>query len=75
VVAQIKRELQAHGSLSLRDLAARLAMAPDALEPLLQLLVRKGRVALKPLTCGTSCDGCSCASREEMLMFEWKGQG
>jgi hypothetical protein len=73
MVAQIKQTLLAAGPLSLRELAGRLQMTPDALEPLLQLLVRKGRVQIEPLSCGTSCDGCSCAAREDMLVFTWRG--
>ncbi len=67
---EIKQLLEEKGKRSLRDLSAHFSMAPDALEPMLDLLIRKGQVQRHEAGCGTSCSGCASACREDMLLYE-----
>ena len=64
--------LEKNGRLSLRELAGHFGMEPAALEPVLDILLRKGRIRAVSAECSISgsCKGCSCSSREDMLSFE-----
>ncbi len=62
--------LKEHGRLSLRELAALLRSDPQAVEPMMDILVKKGRVELIAFGCSRgSCSGCSCASREDAMIY------
>ena len=64
--------LDKHGRLSLLELAGYFGMESAAIEPVLDLLIRKGRILAVSTGCssGGSCRGCSCSSRESMLIYE-----
>jgi hypothetical protein len=67
-----KQLLRERGRLSLRELALHFDMAPDALEPVLQVLVDKGQVCLLEPGRGPACAGCASACREDGLIYELK---
>lgn len=72
MLTEVLELLEKHRRLSLRELAGYFGMEPVALEPILDVLIRKGRVRAVSAECSTaaSCKGCSCSSREDMLSFE-----
>lgn len=70
MLSQIKHLLAERGRMTLRELAVHFAMEPDALEPMLALLVRKGQIRQNDLACGATCSGCACASRIDMISYE-----
>jgi DNA-binding MarR family transcriptional regulator len=44
VLTEVLELLEKHGRLSLRELAGHFGMEPTALEPILDVLLRKGRI-------------------------------
>ena len=58
--------------LSLRELAGYFGIEPAAMEPILDVLLRKERIRAVSAECSTggSCKGCSYAGREDLLTFE-----
>lgn len=72
MLTQVLELLEKHRRLSLRELAGYFGMEPAALEPILDVLKRKKRIRVVSAGCSTSssCKGCSCSSREDMLSFE-----
>ena len=72
MLREIQQLLRDRGRLSLRELALHFRMEPDAVEPMLDLLVSKGRISRVDFHCssGCSCSGCSCASRDDLLLYE-----
>ncbi len=69
MLGEIQSLLKEHGRMSLRDLSVALAITPEALEPMLELLERKKRVCVEDFGCVTGCAGCSCASRADMRYY------
>ncbi len=68
--ARISELLERGGVLSLRELADSLRMDPEALEPLMDLLLRRGKVEMVASGCPKgSCAGCTCADRAGMLLY------
>jgi len=71
MLREIIELLEKHSRLSLRELALHFSMSCDALEPMLDLLVAKGRIVVVEIGCKKGgCSGCSCASRQDMLQYE-----
>jgi len=70
MLTEISALLKKHGRLSLRELAGYFHMTPGAIEPMLELLIRKKQIRLVALGCSGACSGCSCASREDVLNYE-----
>lgn len=68
--SEIRALLDEHGRLSLRELATHFSMTPEAIEPMLHILVRKKQVRIYLGSCGTSCDGCTCASAADGVVYE-----
>lgn len=70
MLSQLSEYLRQHGRASLKDLAIALDSTPDAVEAMLQHLVRKGRARLLPQgsSCGKPC--CSCDSTT-LAIYEW----
>jgi hypothetical protein len=56
--------------MTLRELSIHFDMAPDALEAMLDILVRKEQVRRVDAACGAGCKGCTCADRAEMIFYE-----
>jgi methionine synthase I (cobalamin-dependent) len=67
---EIKALLDQHDRLSLRELASHFSMTPEAMEPMLHILVRKKQVRIYLGNCGTSCDGCTCSSGADGVVYE-----
>ncbi|NQU38793.1 MAG: hypothetical protein HQ523_02465 [Lentisphaerae bacterium] len=71
MISQIKKLLRERGPLSLRDLSLHFAMDPDALEPVLKLLVDKQQATVTLVGCSSKgCDGCSCTSLADMMVYK-----
>ncbi|NOQ22342.1 MAG: hypothetical protein GQ565_06800 [Candidatus Aegiribacteria sp.] len=73
MLTEVLELLRKHRRLSLRELADYFKMEPAALEPILDILLRKERIRTVSAECcstGGSCKGCSCSSRESMLVYE-----
>lgn len=71
MLRKILNLLEQHRRLSLGELAAALDSQPYAVEPMMEMLVKKGRIRIISSGCsGGSCKGCYCAGREESLVFE-----
>ncbi|MCD4775277.1 MAG: FeoC-like transcriptional regulator [Candidatus Aegiribacteria sp.] len=72
MLTEVLELLEKHGRLSLRELAGYFVIESAALEPILDVLMRKGRIRAVSAECSASgsCKGCSCSSREDMLSFE-----
>ena len=72
MLRQIRELLEKHGRLSLRELSVHFSISSDALEPMLDLLIQKGQIRRIDFSCssGKTCAGCSCASRDDMLLYE-----
>jgi hypothetical protein len=66
--------LESRGMMTLAELAAHFRMEPAALEPLLGMLVSRGRIRVLGADCGRGpCSGCSCTERENMVFYESTG--
>lgn len=63
--------LQQYGRASLSDLARALNSTPEAVEPMLKHLERKGRVRRLPAgsSCGKACCACDPATQ---VIYEWQ---
>lgn len=70
MLSQITPLLAERGRMTLRELALHFAMEPDALEPMLSLLVQKGRIQQNDPACGATCAGCDCATRIDMVSYD-----
>jgi len=63
--------LEQHRRLSLRELSSALNSQPEAVEPIMELLVKKGKAQKVSFNCSRgSCSGCVCSSREDVIIFE-----
>lgn len=62
--------LQRYGRASLSDLARTLGSTPEAVEPMLEHLARKGRIRRLPegSSCGKPCCACDPATQ---IIYEW----
>ena len=66
---EIRRRLEQRGESSLRELAAHFRMEPAAIEPMLDLLVRKGSIQVEKVNCGASCKGCTSACLADLTLY------
>ena len=69
MMSEIKALLRKRGKLTRRQLARHFSMAPDAIEPMLKLLVDKGHLRTE-MICGGGCSGCSCANEADLTLYE-----
>jgi putative ferrous iron transport protein C len=71
MLSQTKQLLRERGRLSLRELAVHFQMTPDAVQPMMAILVAKGQVReIRASGCGDSCGGCACTSQADMVVYE-----
>jgi Mn-dependent DtxR family transcriptional regulator len=71
MLREIRRLLEEYGRLSLRELSLHFSMSPDALEPMLDMLVSKGLIKVVSAGCAKgSCANCSCADRADTMLYE-----
>ncbi|MCK5035947.1 MAG: sugar metabolism transcriptional regulator [Candidatus Sabulitectum sp.] len=70
MLSEIVRLVKMSNQISLKDIAIHFRMESSAVEPMMDILLRKGRVRLFGAECSSdSCSGCSCSSRESMLLY------
>jgi len=74
ILSEIKRYLQQRGGASVADIALHLDTPPEAINGMLETLLRKGRVRRQLLnaTCGSSCGKCDSATTERYM---WVSSG
>ncbi len=73
LITEIKQLINERHSMSLRELSIHFKMEPEAIEPALDIIVKKGTVKivdLKCSSCKSSCPGCSEANRPDMLIYQ-----
>ena len=73
MIRDIAKLLGERGRMSLCELAIHYDSAPEALEPMLEILVRKGQVRKIDAPPGTRCPGCpACAAggSPELTVYE-----
>ncbi len=65
---KLQNYLHEHQRVSLTELANHLHTDTEVLRPMLQILMRKGRVRKLE---GKKCQGCSTCAPEAMEFYEW----
>lgn len=73
ILSKVSEYLRQHRRASLVDMAHGLDATPEALEGMLEALVRKGRVRRLPSgsSCGNTCCKCDSTAAE---LYEWTGE-
>lgn len=72
IVTQVRDYLKSRGQASLRDMALEFGMDQDALRPVVEQWVQKGKAAKLPV--GSSCaGGCSACEPETIELYQWLG--
>jgi len=70
MLTEIIKLMKQRKQLSLRAIAIHFRMESSAVEPMMDILLRKGKVKLLDSQClSGSCSGCSCTSRDTMLQY------
>ncbi len=70
IVTEVRDYLKMHGLAPLRDMAITFNMDQDALRPIVEQWIAKGKV--KKLPQGTSCQGgCSSCAPETIEIYQW----
>jgi len=59
------------GALSVQEISLALDIDSSALRPMLELLVRKGRIVQVELPCSTGCAG-GCTAADSMIFYRAK---
>lgn len=57
------------GALSVQEISLALDIESSALQPMLQLLERKGRIVKVELPCSTGCAG-GCSASDTMIFYK-----
>jgi len=72
ILSELKRYLQSHSKVALRDIALHFKTDPDAIRGMLQQWQSKGRV--EKLPAGTACGGGCCQCDPATLeIYAWRG--
>ena len=70
ILTQVRDYLKEKGQAPLRDMAIEFGMEQDALRPILEQWVLKGKVAKLPV--GTACDsGCNSCAPQTIEIYQW----
>ena len=70
IVTQVRDYLKQCDQVSLRDMAHAFNMDEDALRPIIEQWIAKGKV--KKLPQGTECQsGCTYCSPDEIEIYQW----
>lgn len=70
MLSGILKLLREREQLSLREISIHFQMDVSALEPMMDVLVGKGKVEVLSAECTNgSCSGCSCSSRENTMVY------
>lgn len=68
MLIDLKAYLAGKPCASLTEIARHLAMEPDAVRPMLERWIEKGRVRR---TAGARCRGCASCGEAELEFYEW----
>ena len=73
ILSDLKRYLQTRGQASLADIALHFRADPEAVRGMLEVWMRKGKVArhAAAASCGASCAHCNPAATE---VYAWIGE-
>lgn len=70
MLTDILKFVRKHQQASLLDISIHFQIDSAALEPMMDILLRKDKVRLFGAECSSgSCSGCSCSSRENMMLY------
>ena len=70
ILTQVRDYLKQKGQAPLRDMALEFGMDQDALRPILEQWIAKGKIAKLPQ--GTSCGGgCNSCAPEAIELYQW----
>ena len=69
MLVEIQDMLKKQKRMSLRELSVHFSISTEALEPMLELLIRKKRIQVEDFGCIAGCSGCVCANRADMLYY------
>ena len=70
MLTDILKFVRKHQQASLLDISVHFQIDSAALEPIMNVLLKKRKVNLLAAECSSgSCAGCSCSSRESMLVY------
>ena len=67
----VKLLSERRGALSVQEISLALGIESSALQPMLEMLVRKGKILKVELPCKTGCGG-GCAKSDTMTFFKAK---
>lgn len=72
ILTEVRDYLKLKGQAPLRDMALEFGMDQDALRPILEQWIAKGK--LEKLPQGTSCGGgCNSCAPETIELYQWIG--
>ena len=70
ILTQVRDYLKQNGQAPLRDMALEFGMEQDALRPILEQWISKGKVEKLPQ--GTNCGGgCNSCAPETIELYQW----
>ena len=70
ILTEVRDYIKRHRQIALRDMALQFGMEQDALRPIIEQWVTKGKVVKLPegTTCGSSCSNCAPDTIE---IYQW----
>ena len=72
ILTDVRDYLRSKGQASLRDMALEFNMEQEALRPLLEQLINKGKAEKQPQ--GSVCEGsCHACEPETIEIYQWTG--
>ena len=71
MLSQIQKLLRERGTLSVKEISLALQIDSSALHPMLEMLVRKGKIVKIELPCKTACAG-GCTQSDSMTFYKVK---
>ena len=69
MLSSIVRLINERGTLSVQEIALALGIDASALHPMLEMLVRKGKIQKMELPCKTACAG-GCTKSDSMTFYK-----
>ncbi len=71
MLSDLQTYIAKQGVISLKDLSLHFRTDPSVLQPMVDTLIRKGRVrALQP---ASKCGGCNSCDSKTLILYEWVG--
>lgn len=71
ILTQLKDYIRLNRQVSLRQMSKEFDMEQDALRPVLEHWIAKGKVEKLPQ--GSSCDGCHSCEPQAIEIYQWIG--